>query len=64
MQDFIDDGLAIIAACLIIAGFASAMIVLRPWKRRHRHRKRHSSRKKIDLFAAGEAGDRPAGTDA
>lgn len=64
MQDFIDDGLAIIAACLIIAAFASALIVFRPWKRRHRHRRRHSSRTKIDLFGAGAGKDLPTGTDA
>ncbi len=55
MQDMIDDGLAIIIVCLFIAGLASALIAFRPWKRRLRHRKRHSHRKKIDLFASEAA---------
>ncbi|HEY0129795.1 MAG TPA: hypothetical protein VGB57_00205 [Allosphingosinicella sp.] len=63
MQDMIDDGLAIILACLLIAGLASALIVVRPWRRRLRHRRRHSHRTKIDLFAV-EAGEPAAKTDA
>jgi hypothetical protein len=52
MQGTINDGLSIIIACVVIAGAASALIAYRPWKRRHRHRKRHSHRPKIDLFKA------------
>jgi hypothetical protein len=33
MQALIDDGLAIIVACLFIAALAAAFIVLRPWRR-------------------------------
>jgi hypothetical protein len=55
MQGIINDGLAIIIACLVIAVIASALIVYRPWNRRHRHRRRHSRRPKIDLFRAEAA---------
>lgn len=55
MQDIIDQGLAIIVACLLVAVAASALIVYRPWKRRHRHRRRHSRRPKIDLFEAARS---------
>ena len=63
MQALIDDGLAIIAACLFITALAAGLIVFRPWRRRHRHRKRHSHRPKIDLFA-GEPAAPTARTDA
>ena len=63
MQALIDDGLAIIIVCLAIAILASALIVLRPWKRRHRHRKRHARRPKIDLFK-DEPGGPAADVDA
>lgn len=59
MQATINDGLAIIIACLVIAVIASALIVFRPWKRRQRHRKRHSQRPKIDLFKAEPAEPAP-----
>lgn len=55
MQAIIDDGLAIVFACLVIAGLASALIIFRPWKRRQRHRRRHSHRPKIDLFVGEPA---------
>lgn len=55
MQAMIDDALAIVITCLVIAAVAAALIVFRPWRRRHRHRKRHSHRPKIDLFAAEPA---------
>ncbi len=50
MQDMINDGLTILIVCLVIAVVATALIVLRPWKRRQRQRKRHSHRPRIDLF--------------
>jgi hypothetical protein len=50
MQGIIDDGIAIVATCLIVAA-AGALIVVRPWKGRRRHHgKRRSHRPKIDLF--------------
>ena len=55
MQTIINDALTVIIVCLAIAGFASALVFFRPWKRRHRHRKRHSHRPKIDLFAGEPA---------
>jgi hypothetical protein len=57
MQAFIDDGLAIVIACLAIAAVASALIVFRPWK--HRHRRRHARRPKIDLFKDEHGGAAP-----
>lgn len=63
MQDILDDGLAVIFACLLIAAVASALIVYRPWKRRQRHRRRHSRRPKIDLFEPSH-GEPGSGKDA
>ncbi len=63
MQDVINDGLAIVIVCVVIALFASALIILRPWKRRQRHRKRHSHRPRIDLFK-GDSPDPAAKPDA
>jgi hypothetical protein len=63
MQALIDDGLAIIVACLVIAAVAVALIVFRPWKRRLRHRRRHARRPKIDLFKQEQAEPTPK-TDA
>lgn len=51
MQGTIGDTLVVIIACLAVAIVASAVIHFRPARRRHRHRKRHSQRPKIDLFA-------------
>ncbi|HEX8514452.1 MAG TPA: hypothetical protein VF688_15260 [Allosphingosinicella sp.] len=50
MQGTIGDALIVIAACLLVAAVAIAVVVFRPSTRRHRHRKRHSRRPKIDLF--------------
>ena len=50
MQGIIVDTIAIVVAGLLVAGGAAALIMFKPWKRRHRHRRRHSSRPKIDLF--------------
>ena len=50
MQGIIDDVIAIIIGCLLVAGAATAMIMFRPWKRRRRHRRRHSHQPRIDLF--------------
>lgn len=63
MEDLINDGLTIVIACVAIALLASALIVLRPWKRRQRHRKRHSHRPRIDLFRDGDS-DPAAKSDA
>ncbi|MEO7827913.1 MAG: hypothetical protein ABIR60_12295 [Allosphingosinicella sp.] len=63
MHDTLADALAILVACLAIAGAASALILLRPAARRRRRHKRHSRRPKIDLFKAEAAGPEP-GTDA
>jgi uncharacterized iron-regulated membrane protein len=63
MQGIIIDGIAIAIACLAIAVAAIGLIVYRPWKRRHRHRRRHSNRPRIDLFeghAAESVSDRDA----
>lgn len=57
------DALAIIVACLVVAMLTTAVILYRPARRRHRHRKRHSHRPKIDLFAT-KAADSTPGTDA
>lgn len=59
MQDIVDDGLAILVACLMVAAIASALIVYRPWKRRQRHRRRHSRQPKIDLFDGKPGGPAP-----
>ncbi|HEX8125086.1 MAG TPA: hypothetical protein VF548_05835 [Allosphingosinicella sp.] len=55
MQGIIIDSIAIIVTCLLVAGAAVAMIVFRPWKRRRRHRRRHSHQPRIDLFEAQPA---------
>jgi hypothetical protein len=63
MQPIINDAVAVILVSLLIAGAATALILFRPWKRRHRHRKRHSHRPRIDLFKA-ERSETAAKTDA
>ena len=60
MQGVIGDTLVVILACLAVAGIVSAVIALRPARRRHRHRKRHSHRPKIDLFAEKAADTAPS----
>ena len=61
MQPIINDALAVIIVCLLIAVAAIALIILRPWKRRHRHRRGHSRRPKIDLFKADAGEPAPKG---
>jgi hypothetical protein len=56
MQDFMADALAIVGACVVIAVFAVALVVLRPAARRRRRHRRHSTRPKIDLFHSAAAG--------
>jgi hypothetical protein len=63
MQTFINDALTVLIVCLIIAAVTIGLVVLRPWKRRHRHRRRHSRRPKIDLLRA-EAAEPAPKTDA
>lgn len=60
MQGMIGDALIVLLACLFVGTVASAVIFLRPARRRHRHRKRHSHRPKIDLFAEKTAGPAPS----
>jgi hypothetical protein len=50
MGDIMADAFAILLACLVIAGFASALILLRPSARRRRRHRRHTRRPRIDLF--------------
>jgi hypothetical protein len=64
MQDYMADMLAILGACIAIAGLAIALMVFRPAARRRRRHKRHSSRPKIDLFAAASQPEHAAGPDA
>lgn len=60
MRDFMADALAILVACLVIAAFASALILLRPAARRRRRHRRHTRRPKIDLFKAEPAEPAPS----
>ena len=54
MPDMLKDALAIFAACLLIAGAATVLVMFRPSaRRRHRRQTRHKGgarRPKIDLF--------------
>jgi hypothetical protein len=63
MQATIIDALTVVAACLVVVVLALVFIVFRPAKRRHRRRKGHSHRPKIDLFTDKPAGSAP-GRDA
>jgi hypothetical protein len=49
MQAIINDALTVLIVCLVIGVAAIALVVLRPWKRRRRHRRGQSHRPKIDL---------------
>ncbi|HEU0098005.1 MAG TPA: hypothetical protein VFQ67_04445 [Allosphingosinicella sp.] len=50
MQDILTDTLAIVVACLAVAGLAGMIVLFRPAARRRRRHKRHSRRPRIDLF--------------
>jgi len=49
MTDLALEILTILGTCLLIAGAALALILLRPAARRRRRHKRHSQRHRIDL---------------
>lgn len=55
MLDIWTEALTILVTCLVIAAFASAIIIFRPAARRRRRHKRHSRRPKIDLFKGESA---------
>ena len=59
MQDIMTDTLVILITCLVIAAFATALVMFRPAARRRRRHKRHSRRPKIDLFEPVKAGPAP-----
>ena len=63
MRDFLTDSLAIVFACLFITALAGALVVFRPGRRRRRRHKRHSSRKRIDLFSPARS-EPDSGADA
>lgn len=50
MEDFWTEIVSILIASLVIAAFASALILFRPTARRRRRHRRHNRRPKIDLF--------------
>jgi len=63
MRDLWTETVSILVASMLIAVFASALILFRPAARRRRRHKRHTRQPKIDLFR--DEPTRPApGTDA
>jgi hypothetical protein len=53
------DTVAILAACLLIAGATAAFLMFRPSRRRHRRHKRHGRRPRIDLFDPSRSAAEP-----
>lgn len=60
MESTVIDALMVAGACLLIGIVAVAIVIFRPDRRRHRRRKRHSRRPKIDLFTDRAADSAPS----